>query len=245
MNQFSNKTIFTYINTKKTTSIQQLCLKTWKKNLDTNYKIVVLTPENLSNYIKENSLKQLYKQENTDLFLDFLMSVILYNYGGIFLDSYTIMTNLYTPEDMLLNNGEAVAYYDNQLGVIEGLLISRKKSEFTKKLIEKYKNNTQNNKKIILNETIKEMSFDKILKINCENTGFIIEKEIYGLYSDYLHKEYYFTNTCKSDEFFKYSKGLSKLYDAIIPPEYLEISEKEFLKQDILLSHIFKKILKI
>ena len=92
---------------------------------------------------------------------------------------------------------------------------------------------------------------NQIIKNSSKNSIKIIEsKEAYVFPEIFLkngtafkkYQDFYFTEG-NPESLLKKSKGLLMLHNSWIPNKYKDMSEEEFLRQDILLSHLLSKIL--
>ena len=103
----------------------------------------------------------------------------------------------------------------------------------------------QNSRNFILNDVVKRFAQNDVLIVNIDKSGYYIDKSMYSLHNEYLYKKYFYTNASNTDDFFELCKGLCYLNNNFIPEEYKNMKQKDFLKKDILLAQIFKKILNI
>ena len=75
--------------------------------------------------------------------------------------------------------------------------------------------------------------------LDAEKDGYLVEKALFGVSSNYLYRDFYFSNKYSLDDFFLKTCGVSALRNSATPKEFKLMSEKEFLKQDILLAKLF------
>ena len=180
------KNIYVYMDK---TVISQLYIKALKLNAKNNWNIIVLTNDNIANYIENENLKKytnlvidktdpknINKAYVNKKFIDLVCLEILYNKGGIFIDSFIIV---YSPKELMNYINELnFKEYDSSLiqfdqtkkrnknkyneFIKSWIYIAPKNSIFIKRLhtmlyknyildFEKYmKNNKINDKKILL-----------------------------------------------------------------------------------------------
>ena len=247
------KKIFTYIPCPKSLpGYLKLCLKTWNKYLPSNYEIITLSPQNIENYIEktfitESILKKL--PENSYLIQEYIAYAALYCNGGIFLEQDVIMTPNFSPPDILLSKYEMILYGNSKNDVCHGFIMAQKGAPVLEELLRRlafsfYLPENYNYKSLtILRNLLKEDNSQKVIVLDCEDSGYLMEKSMYGVFNSYLYKKYYFSNICSQKEFFNTTKGLTALHKELTPEIYRKMNEKEFLNQDILLSNIFKTLL--
>lgn len=181
--------------------------------------------------------------------MEYIAAAVLYYNGGIFLDADIIMTDKYTPAEILLSSYNAVLYGYSRNDICAGFLMSKKESFFLEELMRRllffmhlpepgtYKRN------FVLNNVLKDTVCDEVVVLDCEETGFRMEKAMYGVYDSYLYNKYYFSNISSIEDFIKITKGITALSNSMTPKEYKDINEEEFLNKDIFLAKIFKVLL--
>ena len=180
------KNIYVYMDK---TVISQLYIKALKLNAKNNWNIIVLTNDNIANYIENENLKKytnlvidktdpknINKAYVNKKFIDLVCLEILYNKGGIFIDSLIIV---YSPKELmnyinelylkeydssLIQFDQTKKRYKNKYNefIKSWIYIAPKNSIFIKRLhtmlyknyildFEKYmKNNKINDKKILV-----------------------------------------------------------------------------------------------
>ena len=253
MSPKKNKNIFTYIPS-NTPFYTNLCLKTWEINKPKNYNIIILNSQNISQYLPKDLMPLNFttKQiENFSFTQDFVASLVLYNYGGIFLEPNIIMTDKFKTNEILLKNTGLVVFSDNRYNICQGFMMGNKNSKILEELIRRYNFmkyipiEIQNSRNFILNDVVKRFAQNDVLIVNIDKSGYYIDKSMYSLHNEYLYKKYFYTNASNTDDFFELCKGLCYLNNNFIPEEYKNMKQKDFLKKDILLAQIFKKILNI
>lgn len=101
-----------------------LCIKTWKKYFPSNYKIIILDYSNIRNYLGYNLFKQIFcKDMSLPIQADAVRVAILHKFGGIWLDSDTLIINsnfmtLFNKSDLqMFGNSKTKSH---NIGVIYG-----------------------------------------------------------------------------------------------------------------------------
>ncbi|WP_297599203.1 glycosyltransferase [uncultured Cetobacterium sp.] len=117
-------------------NIMDICINSWREKLP-NYEIIEWNEENLDFYNeieKNNFLKECYKRELWAFLSDYFRVKVLYNEGGIYLDSdMQILKNL----DIFLNDRVFFGLEDrNQVSA--GIIGSEKGHEFIKRVLDFY-----------------------------------------------------------------------------------------------------------
>ena len=244
-------TIFTFLNFKDfIPPYINLCLKTWKNYLQNKYQIIILTPENINDYIDKNFYNEKILNQfdmHSSIFCDYLSFLVLYSNGGIFMDADTIITDNFNTDLNLLKNYETVFFSQNNK-IIPGFVMSRKHSMLFQKIITGYEQIhdlfLKKNKRITcINSIAKESLFNEVLLIDNMISAYQLETQQSDTASYAGYKDYYFTSKYSVEDFLKRNKGITALKNSNTPVSYKKMSESEFLKQDILLSKIFKVLL--
>lgn len=256
MKAYGSKKIFTYFKEETMPPYTKLCLKTWKHNLPPGYEIIILDDKNLFKYIPENILPDSLRMKcSSEIqcsfphFFDFAAACVLYFNGGIFLDTDTIMTDKFKPEEILLENTGLIMFSEGKSNVCPGFMMANKGSLALEELIRRYQftyylpKNKKSERNYLINDVLAEFSSKDVMLLECEDYGYFMEKTMYGIFNEYIYKKYYFSDACKTEDFFENSKGLTALHNSITPQKYKKMKENEFLEQNILLAKIFKHIL--
>lgn len=115
-----------------------------------NIKYVKITPENLSEYVNIATLpKNWHNIKQIAHKADYLRAVLLYNYGGLWLDADVIVKNGFEPLIDDLKNADLVVFGDDNDEISIGIIAARKNSPFIKewldKMTEKINKNTDFN----------------------------------------------------------------------------------------------------
>jgi hypothetical protein len=248
----------------------KLCIKTWKKYLPNDYKIIVLDYHNLRNYLNVQLIdKILYKQMTLPIQADAIRVAILQKYGGIWMDSDTIITN---SQCLNLFNGSDLIMFGNSKNKNPniGFIYASKNSTILKAWMDSIIENIRIYKfrmflKVIFPIKYFIKSFNELLTWNYLGNGilnkllekapkksfkFIQREEAYVLPEIFFHKgplfknyhKLYFTNR-DPGPLLKKCKGILMLHNSWTPKKYKKMSEEEFLQQDIMLAHLFSRLL--
>lgn len=237
-----NKKIYTFIGDKGLSPYLSLCIKTWRKNIPEDYEIVKLNSKNLSDYIPNNILPDPTRASSSfSHFFDYIASAVLFCNGGIFLSPEVIMTQSFYSsgllDESLLEKTDLVLFgREKGREICKGFMMANKGSKILKYFLESKDN-------ISLSELLRGTSEGHVISLDAEDSGYLMELAMYGVFSEYIYQRYYFTNIGSTKDFFKASRGITYLNSAWTDEKYNKMSENEFLKQDILLSKIFKSII--
>ena len=265
------KHIFSFWEPKdKIPGLLQLCIKTWKKFFP-DYEIIILDYEKTKKYLGEPLFSNIICDNMTvQIKSDAIRVALLKKYGGIWLDTDTIILNRKFIEQFqryeLAMIGEKNKY--QYIGFIYASKKSSLLDEWLKQIIQKVKKYKsilsninsaiirKNNSARILSKFYLGYDIINSLLMNKKGVKYyrldskkikcfperIFAKNI-SMKSEQLYKEYYFK---KGDPeiIINNSKGLILLHNSWTPLRYKRMSESAFLKQDILLSKLFLKLLK-
>lgn len=241
--------IFTFINFEKCVPPYiNLCIKTWKQHLQNDYQIIILTPENLHQYIDNRFLTDFLTNPAppySPALYDYISFLVVYCNGGIFLDADTIVTDGFKPDFSLLNNYDTIFFSCNNK-IIPGFIMSKKYSKLIEEFILKhgfehclrFKARSAN-----INALIKNSLYKNFLLIDNKLCAYKLESLLCESFTGNKYKEYYFSTKYSIENFLKNNKGIVALQNSKTPVKYKKMSEAEFLKQDILLSKIFRVLL--
>lgn len=243
--------IFTYLDfePEKIPPYLNLCIKTRRKYLPDGYETVILNKKNLAKYLPKNLLPGHRNKCSFPHFFDYLSALVLYENGGIFMDADTIMTDSFCEYLPIFERRDVVLFGMNKFNICPGFIKAEKKSPFIEELIRRYifksylpvqKNSKRN---FVINDVMSYFDEEDVTVLDCEKTGYYMEKSIYGVFDSYLYKQYYFENYSPLEDFIKTAKGLTALHNSLTPQKFKTMDEKKFLNQEILLSKIFKTIL--
>ena len=245
--------IFTFINFANIIPPYiNLCIKTWKQHLPKNCQIIILTPDNIADYIDKQLLTESVlnpHNSHAPVFSDYIGCLVLYCNGGIFLDADTIIT------DSFKHNFNALKHYDTVFfrqhnKIIQGFIMSKRHSCLLEELIlhyrfEYYLPEIRKNRNIPLNSIVKNSLLKNFLLIDNMFWSYKLEY----MFSDDLsntakrYRDYYFGTKYSVESFLKNNNGIAALNNSVTPARYKKMSESEFLRQDILLSKIFRVLL--
>lgn len=248
---FQYNKIFTFINFENIIPPYiNLCIKTWELNLQKDYQIIVLTPENIDRYIDKKFLtKSVVNPVNpySPAYCDYISFLAIYCNGGIFLDADTIITDGFNPDFNILNDYETVFFGRNNK-IIPGFIMSKKNSKILEEFILRYRieyhlPSIKRKRNILINNQIKNSVLKNFLIIDNSHSAYKLELLLEDNNKNNKYKDYYFTSKYSIENFLKNNKGIAALQNSITPKKYKNMSETDFLKQDILLSKIFKVLL--
>lgn len=243
--------IFTFINfPNHTPAYINLCIKTWRQHLQNRYQLIILTPENINKYIDKKFLtEQVLNPADpySAIFCDYISFIVLYCNGGIFLDADTIITDAFKPDFNILKQYETIFFSQNDQ-IIPGFIMAKKQSALLKQLILKYEDlislPLKSNKRAdIVNSVAKKILSENILLIDNKICAYKLEAFLMENCTNNNYKKYYFSPEYSIENFLKNNKGIAALKNTITPAKYKKMSEADFLKQNILLSKIFKVLI--
>lgn len=188
-NEYIPKVIhYCWFGKKKLGEKEVQCIESWKKIMP-DYKIVRWDESNY-NYNKNDFIKKAYKNKKWAFVSDYARLDIIYNYGGIYLDTDVEVLKKF---DNLLDN-ECFFGFENENFVANGLGFGAKKNnKIIKQNLEEYNN-------LVFDETIlNEISCPKITSKVLEKNGAILnnkfqKNELFTLYpKDYFCPVDYYT----------------------------------------------------
>ena len=247
-----------------------LCFKTWKKYLPGEYKVIVLDYHNIRDYLNYKIInKILFKEMTLQAQSDAIRVAILQKYGGIWMDSDTIITNSKFM-NMLYGSDLIMFGYSKKKIVHIGFIYASNKSTILKvwlkniimririfkqrlflKRIFPIKRFKQSFEELLSWNYLGNGILGKIIE-NIQNKSFkILEREeAYVLpelnfYKNPLkcYRDLYFTPG-DPENILKKNKGVLMLHNSYTHEKYKKMSEKEFLQQDIMLANLLLRLLK-
>lgn len=249
-----------------------LCIDTWKKYFPSNYKIIILDYSNIRNYLGYNLFKQIScKDMSLPIQADAIRVAILHKFGGIWLDSDSIIIN--SNFTTLFNKSDLQMFGNSKTKCHLGVIYANNKSIILKTWLNEIINNIKIYKhklflkRIFPTKTFKE-SYAKS-RIWCYLGNGILnrllinetsEKDFKAIdlkYSNTLPDQLYPNGTPKEkylnfyfsknymNSFLENCKGIIMLHNSWTPSKYKKMSKEEFLHQDIMLSHLLRRILNI
>lgn len=245
--------LFTYIsNKKKDCLLAKLCIKTWQKFLASDFEIIVLDEENLSLYVDSELVKKCSKLSD-NLYSQIVALSALYFNGGIFLAPSVISTKRVDGLCELLHQHSLCVFGRSQLVLTSGFMMAKKQESLLKEIIEKicryeyvdkFDMNT-NAPYNIFQGVLREVPREKVLVLDDEKFGYLMEKTLFGVSGRYIFENCYFTNAVSVDEFLQNSCGLTYLNLDYVPPKFIKMQESEFLLSDLMLPKLFNKLLSL
>lgn len=138
-----------------------ICMKSWKKHLE-GYEIIEWNESNF-NIDKHPFLQAAYKAKKWAFVSDYIRAYVIYNYGGIYLDTDVILLDNF---DKLLNNNAFVGF-ENKNNPFTAVFGARPKHPFVKEMLEYYDNLTNYNFDFSNNNTL-SVSQILINNYNCK-----------------------------------------------------------------------------
>ena len=250
--------------------IIKLCIRTWKKFLPKDYIIIILDYHNLKNYLSLKIInKILCKKMTLPIQADAIRVAILQKYGGFWMDCDTIITNsdfinMFNNSDLFLFGNSK----DNKANI--GFIYAKNNSTILKTWLDRIIIRTRiykyrlflkaifpikyfiiNFNKLLTWDYLGNGILNQIIKNSSKNSIRIIErKDAYVFPEIFINngspyksfQDFYFTER-NPESLLKKCKGILMLHNSWIPAKYKNMSEEEFLHQDILLSHLLSKLL--
>lgn len=267
----TQKNIFTFWEPKgKIPGYLSLCIKTWQKYLP-EYTINILDYQTVKDYLGNVLFSNIIcKNMSLPLQSDAIRVALLKKYGGIWLDTDTIIIN-----------GKFIKQFEKyELGMIGvektiyqyiGFIYASKKSallgEWLNQIIKKVryyknllslKNNTTNWKRSwkkikslfylgydIINPLLKDIKGKQYLRLDSSIANVFPEKKFFknnSMNNSEKFQLFYFENR-DPQIILNDSVDLILLHNTWTPLKYKNMSENDFLKQDILISKLLSKIL--
>lgn len=253
------------------TGYLKACLKTWRKYLPADYKIIILDYSNIRYYLGPKLVKQILCKDMTlPIQADAIRVAILQKYGGFWMDDDVILVNhkwmkMFYGSDLIMfgnkkNNFQHIGfiYASNNSTILRkwlDIIIERVriykyrlllKHIFPIKYFNDYYNQLRNWSYLgngILDDLVKYAPEKDFKRIE-RDTSFVTPDQLLlnGL-ADKRYKEYYFTSKYKLPSL-KKCKGVLILHNSWTPKQYKNMSEEEFLKQKVLLARLLSRILK-
>lgn len=242
----------------------KLCIRTWK-NIFPNNSIIILDYSNLYHYLKPSLItKILCKNMKMSVQADAIRVAILKKYGGIWMDADTIVTNssfikkFYDYKYELITLSYHIGFlcaskYSIFISkwlrkIIKGVNIYKKtlSRNFTKEQY-KYLNRGDYLGNSIFNPIVKECKGKEYLMIDAYNKMLAFPEIIFikdKLPRNIKYKMFYFSRG-NPKQIIDNNQGIIMLHNNWTPYNYRKMSEDEFLKQDILLAHLLRQILRI
>ena len=267
INYYSNNIkqiiIFTFWEPKlKIPGYIKLCILTWK-NIFPNNAIIILDYSNLYDYLNPSLIsKILCKNMKMKVQADAIRIAILKKYGGVWMDADTILTNSSFIKRLYDYKYELVT-----LSYHIGFIYALKNSVFISKWLRKIIKGVNTYKKalsgnftkeqyislnkgsylgnLIFNPLVKECKGKEYLQINAYKM-LVFPETIFikdNLSGSAKYKMFYFSRG-NPKKIIDNNQGIIMLHNSWTPNKYMKMSEEEFLKQDILLAHLLRQILK-
>jgi hypothetical protein len=262
------KCIFTFWEPKeKLPAYLNLCMQTWKKFLP-DYEIVMLDYSNINQYLDEDLIDEFFiKHFSLPKQADVIRCFLLQKYGGIWLDTDTIITNNRI-QDLLSINADLVLV-GNHLAFIKANSSSsimynwRDEIENRIKIAKKFYSNPFNcvfNRELYKN--IKSFDYlgngilDNLTMETNDKDFYSIDKFAINAFPEFKiddHQtikptkryKYFYFKTNIPDLALQNSGGIICLHNSWTPKEYIAMDEEEFLNQNNTLTNVIKSILEL
>ena len=270
-NYFNPKTIFTFWEPRENIpGYIKLCIRTWKKYLF-DYEIKILDYKTAKEYLGESLFSSIIcKNMSLAVQADAIRVALLNKYGGLWIDTDTIILNGNFMKEVLLHELTMVRdsktghhyigfiYASNNSNLMKNwlkkiqykvkvykYLLDRKDNNFWETTGKKLKNVIYLGNQI-LNPLLKNVKRYKMFHLDSDEINAFPERKFCYNYSlaFYInrYKSFYFTRG-DPQTILKNTRSLILLHNSWTPPKYKNMSESEFLKQDILLSKLLSKLL--
>ena len=261
------KKIFTFWEPKESMpEYLKLCIATWKKFLP-DYEIIVLNYDNLSKWIGKNYFdKTLYSDFSLPKIADAVRCAILYNEGGIWLDTDTIIISKKIQN--ILSIDSELVLVKNQLCMIvakkrcdilkkwlNGILYyiwfhKMCKNKITRILLRVIDKASVSNRdcwsflgNYILDELLPSNNSKKFYSIDKNNSNIFPEVNKYSdLSTMEAYIKFYFENDYSNEILLKNS-GIVCLHNSWTPEYIKNMKADEFLNLNITLSKLLKHVL--
>ena len=255
------KKIFTFWEPKeKIPGYLQLCIKTWKKFLN-DYEIIILDYKKVKEILGERLFNDIIcKNMTLPIQADAIRVAVLNKFGGIWMDADTIIVN----KEFLkgLDNFELAMLGDKTILHI-GFIFASKKSIIIIKWLNEIINRVKNYKKIskrhknkltwnylgngIIDKIIINITSNRFLRLNKFKMNAFPELSFFGNTSLNIIEKYrlFYFQKRNPKILLENVKGIIMLHNSWTPTKYKKMSEKKFLKQDILISRLLYQILYI
>lgn len=155
-----------------------ICMRTWKKHLK-GYEIIEWNESNFD-ISKHPFLQEAYKAKKWAFVSDYIRAYVIYNYGGIYLDTDVILLDNF---DKLLNNNAFVGF-ENKNNPFTAVFGAQPKHPFVKEMLEYYDNLASYNFDFLNNNTL-SVSQILINNYNCKpNNKYQLLKNGLAVYPD-------------------------------------------------------------
>lgn len=228
-----------------------LCIQTWRRSLCDKAEIIILNRNNVTDYIDcyllTESVLNPFKPNNP-MFYDYMALLVLYCNGGIYIDADTIMTDAFVPDFSLLNDYEAAVYYSPNTGVCCGFLMAERYSPLLEELIRRYRfENYLPYRNIARNSIFQDVLYksykEQTFFYDAISSGYLSEAKEFGGFSENVYKRYYFSKDIPIENFLRNNRGIVSLHNSLTPEKIQTMTIKRLLRQNMLLSKIFRVLL--
>ena len=238
------KRIFTFWEPKgKIPGYLRLCIKTWKKFFP-DYEIQIMDYKKLRHYLGETLFSDIIcKNMALSMQADAIRVALLKKYGGIWMDTdmgFIFASNNSSILNEWLNQViEKVKYYKN-------IMFNQKNYSSLNNSLKEIKSFDYLGNKII-DPILENINNKKYLRVESDKINSFPERKIItnsSIDNKQKYKLFYFQKG-EPQIVIKKKTNVILLHNSWTPLIYKKMTEHEFLKQDILLSKLFVKILDI
>ena len=262
------KIIFSFWEPKnKIPGYLSLCIKTWKVFLP-DYKIIILDYDNISKYLGKELYKNIIcKHMYLSMQADAIRIAILNKYGGLWMDTDSIILNGNFTKEYNKYKLTMIGEEKNKFQYM-GFIFASQNSNILNIWLRKIINKVKKYKKILhqdkskLTKKMKRFDYlgnsviDPILGHYTKNDYCRIDSKSINAFPENIYiKNNTKTKMDKYEEFYfqkgdpniilKNTKYIILLHNSWTPSKYKNMNEKEFLMQDIRISKLLSKLLKI
>lgn len=240
--------LWTYWHSKKEVPAYiRLCFETMNLNSG-NFELKVLYEEDLPEYLPElrSDWKKIRKKDNSSLLhlqVGYLKAKFVLKYGGIWTDADTIFVGNLNKIDDLLKEKEFVARYGVYNLVTTGTIAGKKGCTILEEFTNKQDEILDSNDCVVGSRSNFEARILTPIVDKYKNVCHVFDKEMVPIP---FHDRYkFFCTDEKSDNYMDDDTICFSLYHSAFPKDFIELSEKEVLSNDFLISKIFRRVLNI
>lgn len=250
-----------------------LCMKTWQMNLP-NSEIVVLDYSNLRMYLDHDTYDEIvFKGMSLPKQADAIRAAVLRKHGGIWLDTDTIITKSEFIEGYCKDSNVVMIGRPQTDGVLYAAFIyaSKPNTSFMQKWYEELPTRIKKYKKLkdnwflrvlhkadwkkaerwdycansIIDPLSKTMKHQELNVLDADALLALPERVVFNQVDTITaYTKFYFSNNTEWEKVFDQSAGIWLLHNSWTPEHFRKMTEEEFLKQDVALSHLLRKVLK-
>ena len=250
-----------------------LCMKTWKVNLPES-EIVILDYSNLRTYLDSDTYNEiLFKEMSLAKQSDAIRAAVLRKHGGIWLDTDTIIIKPEFFDCYCKDSNVVMIGSPKTDGALYGAFIyaSKPYTAFIQKWYEELPDRIRKYKKLknnwllrklhrtdwkkaenwdycinsIIDPLSKTMNLNELNVLDADALFALPERVVFNQIDTIAaYTKFYFSNNTDWKKVFNQSAGILLLHNSWTPEHFRKMTEKEFLKQDVALSNLLRKVLK-